>query len=510
MPLIWIAYLAMSLLALGALPAQGDDIIITEFMVNPAAVQDSVGEWFEVYNNTASQINLNGWTIQDLQGSDVIEGDVLMSSGQYFVFCNNGNTATNGGVPTDYDYLYGTQGSGLAFSNSNNDQIVIRDNLGQTQDSVSFNYPAWAGQPGRSFELKSLSYDNNIDSSWCIAQNSWSGSQGDKGTPGDANDCVVTPCDTLFLTLIEVQENDANGVPVHDGDFVCTRGIANIANYVLDPLTTNFYFQDENAGANIFGSRFPVNATPGDCIVVYGWVTNYNGLCEIASSGGGNCIWDLAIVDHVEVPEPLVVTCNTVDQFGEDYEGMLVKIECVSIAGGDPWPSTGEDANILINSGTDTCTMRVDKDTNIDGQATPSQPFTVIGIVNQFDFNSPYTEWYQLLPRSYSDFSVCDEASEVAAEIPSSFKLLGSFPNPFNAATRISFTVGSREDISLHIYDLLGREVMKASVAAPSAGTYSYIWNGTNFAGESVSTGLYLVRLQAGTESAVGKLLFLK
>jgi parallel beta-helix repeat protein len=37
-----------------------------------------------------------------------------------------------------------------------------------------------------------LSYDNNIDSSWCIAQNSWSGSQGDKGTPGELNDCVTT------------------------------------------------------------------------------------------------------------------------------------------------------------------------------------------------------------------------------------------------------------------------------------------------------------------------------
>jgi hypothetical protein len=506
MRIFWILCLGILLVAAGTASAQ--DIIITEIMPNPYVAFDSEGEWFELYNNTAQDINLNGWILHDNAGSDAIEGDHIIAAHGYFVSCASDTLSANGGVPADYNHVYGTQGTGIALSNTA-DVLYILTPQSVVVDCVRYNtsYP-WGA--GFSMQLKSLTYNNDTDSSWCSAQNAWTGSAGDKGTPGEPNDCVTTPCDTLFLTLTEVQENDANGVPTHEGDFVCTRGIANVANYVFDSLTTNFYFQDENAGANIYGSRFPVNATPGDCIVVCGWVTNYNGLCEITSAGGGNCISDIQIVDHVAVPDPLTVTCNTVDQFGEDYEGMLVKIECVSIAGGDPWPSAGQNANVLIHVGTDTCTMRIDKDTNIDGQTPPSEPFTVIGIVNQFDFNSPYTEWYQLLPRSYSDFSICDDAAELAAEIPTSFKLLGSFPNPFNAATRISFTVASRADVSVRIYNLLGREVMKASVAAPTTGTYSYIWNGTDLAGQSVGTGLYLVRVQAGTESAIGKLLFLK
>ncbi len=506
---LWILCLGVLFTALSTLPARADDIIVTEIMVNPAVVVDQSGEWFEIYNNTASQINMNGWILRDNAGRDTVHGDVYISAGEYFVFCVNDTLATNGGVPTDYDYLYGTQGSGLAFSNSSNDQLVIYSALGQLQDSVAFNYSTWAGQPGRSFELKNLDYNNNVDSSWCIAQSTWSGSAGDKGTPGAANDCITTPCDTLFLTLTEVQQDNANGVPLHDGDFVCTRGIANIANYILDTSLTNFFIQDDNAGVNIFGSRFTVNASPGDCVVVYGWVSNYNGLCEIASSGAGNCIWDLHIVDHVSAPEPLTVTCNTVEHLGEDYEGMLVVIPCATIVGGDPWPGVGTNANILIYDGTDTCTLRIDKDTDIGGHSQPPQLFTVKGIVSQFDLTSPYAEWYELVARAYTDFGICD-AAEPVREAPASFKLLGCFPNPFNSATRISFTIGRRTDVSLRIYDLLGREVTRAVISAPSSGEYSYIWNGTNLTGEPVATGLYLVQLKTGAESVSSKLLFLK
>jgi hypothetical protein len=506
---LWILCIGVLFAALSTLPARADDIIITELMVNPATVQDSVGEWFEIYNNTASQINMNGWILRDNAGRDTVRGDVLINAGDYFVFCVNGNLSTNGGVPTDYDYIYGTQGLGLAFSNSSNDQLVIYSAVGELQDSVAFNYSTWAGQAGRSFELKSLTYDNNVDTSWCIAQNLWSGSAGDRGTPGAANDCIITPCDTLFLSLTEVQQDDGNGVPIHDGDFVCTRGVANIANYILDTSVTNFFIQDDNAGVNIFGSRFTVNAVLGDCVVVYGWVSNYNGLCEISSSGGGNCIWDLHIVDHVNPPEALTVTCNTVEQLGEDYEGMLVTIPCVTIVGGDAWPAPGVNANILIYDGTDTCTLRIDKDTDIGGNPQPAQPFTATGIVSQFDLSSPYTEWYELVARAYSDFSICN-AAEPVREAPASFKLLGCFPNPFNSATRISFTIGRRADVSLAIYDLLGREVTRTTISAPSRGEYSYVWNGTNLSGEPIATGLYFVQLKTGVESVSSKLLFLK
>ncbi|NIW44680.1 MAG: hypothetical protein GWN14_16030, partial [candidate division Zixibacteria bacterium] len=41
------------------------DLVITEFMANPAAVLDSDGEYVEFYNNTGSAIDINGFTLRD-------------------------------------------------------------------------------------------------------------------------------------------------------------------------------------------------------------------------------------------------------------------------------------------------------------------------------------------------------------------------------------------------------------------------------------------------------------
>jgi len=242
---------------------------------------------------------------------------------------------------------------------------------------------------------------------------------------------------------------------------------------------------------------------------VEGWISHYNGLCEITTSGAGNCTWDLEVVTTGDMPDPLLVSCNTISALGEDYEGMLVKIEGVTIQGGDPWPTEGNDANVTIGDGTGTCVMRIDKDTDIAGQPQPDEPFDVVGIANQYDFSSPYTEGFQILPRDYADLTASG-ANDPAVAVPERFRLLNCFPNPFNATTRISFAVGRPMDVSVYIYDLLGREVMKASVPAPSSGEYSYTWNGTSLSGSPVSTGLYFVRIMAGAESASAKLLLLK
>jgi len=512
---LWIACLGILFLAVGILPAQ---VKINEILYDTVGDDDPNLLFTELYGPSGT--SLDGYALVGFNGNGGAQYRSVSLSGTippdgYFVV---GNTSS---VP-NVDLVVGGGMDGVNWQNAGSstgddcDCVELQIN-GTPIDKVRYgpcaNPPGCEGEGGTNapdpYPSGGINHsiarlpdhqdtDNNA-ADWSVP---------DELTPGAPNSAMDT-CEVHYYTISDIQEDDANGVPVHKDEFVHIRGIATVANYVFDDSLTTFYIQDDDAGVNIYGSIGTVTVAAGDCVAIGGWVSHYNGLCEIVSTG--NCIaqWSLDIVDHVNVPEPLVVTCNTVDQFGEVYEGRLVKIECASIDSGG-WPAEGADANLRICDQNGCCIMRIDKDTDIDGTTQPAEPFTVVGIVNQFDFNSPYTEWYQLLPRAYSDFSVCDEASELAAEVPSNFKLLGSFPNPFNVATRISFTVGRREDVSLHIYDLLGREVMRASVAAPSAGTYSYVWNGTNFAGESVSTGLYLVRLQTGAESAIGKLLFLK
>jgi hypothetical protein len=41
------------------------DLVITEFMANPAILGDAEGEYLELYNHTNSSIDLQGWTLKD-------------------------------------------------------------------------------------------------------------------------------------------------------------------------------------------------------------------------------------------------------------------------------------------------------------------------------------------------------------------------------------------------------------------------------------------------------------
>ena len=204
-------------------------------------------------------------------------------------------------------------------------------------------------------------------------------------SPGQPNSGV--PCDPQYVTLSDIRENDENGVSVLSGEFVVFRGIVNVDNYTLDSLTeSSFYVQDEDAGINIFRGPVPAGISVGDCVAVSGWVGQYNGLTEILSAGAGNCIYEVEIVDEVDAPEPVVLTCAS---FFEAFEGMLGQINNVTIVDGD-WPGQGQFANLTISDGNGTLILRIDDDTNIDGSPEPQGAFNVVGIITQFDTSPPY------------------------------------------------------------------------------------------------------------------------
>lgn len=72
-----------------------------------------------------------------------------------------------------------------------------------------------------------------------------------------------------------------------------------------------------------------------------------------------------------------------------------------------------------------------------------------------------------------------------------------NFPNPFSAGTTISYGLPEASEISLEIYDLLGKRVatlMQQSVM--EAGRHSIVWDGQNQAGQAVASGMYLLVLQ--------------
>ncbi len=75
-------------------------------------------------------------------------------------------------------------------------------------------------------------------------------------------------------------------------------------------------------------------------------------------------------------------------------------------------------------------------------------------------------------------------------------RLRPAAPNPFAAQTAIGFSVPSAGRVSLQVYDMSGRLVSTVHDGEMAAGAHQMVWDGTNGAGEAVSDGVYLYRLQ--------------
>jgi cyclomaltodextrinase len=86
-----------------------------------------------------------------------------------------------------------------------------------------------------------------------------------------------------------------------------------------------------------------------------------------------------------------------------------------------------------------------------------------------------------------------------------------SYPNPFNPSTTIRYTVSSDigKNVSLKIYNLLGKEIKELVNAVQQCGSYQALWNGTDSLGRRVPSGIYLYRLKIGEEVFTRKMTLL-
>ncbi len=83
-------------------------------------------------------------------------------------------------------------------------------------------------------------------------------------------------------------------------------------------------------------------------------------------------------------------------------------------------------------------------------------------------------------------------------------------PNPFTAATRITYTVPGTAPTLLTVYDAAGRRVRTLVNAAQSAGTHSVSWDGTDEAGSPVAAGVYFCHLTVGEQTATRQVQLLR
>ena len=215
-------------------------------------------------------------------------------------------------------------------------------------------------------------------------------------------------------------------------------------------------------------------------------------------------------------------------------------------------PSNGQNENLFykeyeyngsVSVSVDIDNVNIDEDdilyaysnNELRGIATPSifpltgeMVFTIMVYSNEIDNDRLHFELYNnetdttypiketlvfekdmIVGNAYNTFELSEETYT-----PQEFKLLPAYPNPFNPATNISYSIPESQLVELSVYDIMGRLVKtlvdnQFKVAGNQSG-YKAMWYGLDNKGHQVAAGVYIYRLQSGSMSQTNKMILLK
>jgi hypothetical protein len=105
---------------------------------------------------------------------------------------------------------------------------------------------------------------------------------------------------------------------------------------------------------------------------------------------------------------------------------------------------------------------------------------------------------------------VVTSVHERGNSVPTSFNLEQNYPNPFNPSTNIRYHLQKPAQVSLRIYDTMGREVRTLVDRRIAAGVHQETWDGKDNASRPVSSGVYYYRLRADQIERVKRMALVK
>ena len=117
-----------------------------------------------------------------------------------------------------------------------------------------------------------------------------------------------------------------------------------------------------------------------------------------------------------------------------------------------------------------------------------------------------------VFPGSYDNSVLIRPVSQITTGVnesrsgtPTAFSLSQNYPNPFNPTTTINYQLPMSGQVTLKVFDMLGREIATLVNDNENAGSYS-----AKFDGSRLASGVYFYRLQAGSFSQTKKLMLVK
>ena len=152
--------------------------------------------------------------------------------------------------------------------------------------------------------------------------------------------------------------------------------------------------------------------------------------------------------------------------------------------------------------------------------ATLNETFTGSRIISMpYDFNyiwstpdtpAAATGRVNLLGEILAYFGVSGQPGDISGVPDAAVFAVRNYPNPFNPATSIEFTMPRRGHFSLKVYNVRGELVRTLVDEMREQGTDRVTWDGTNDAGRQVSSGVYFYEARTGDKVKVQKMALVK
>ena len=213
--------------------------------------------------------------------------------------------------------------------------------------------------------------------------------------------------------------------------------------------------------------------------------TDSNGNKEWDKTFGGSS-YDRAYSVQQTFDRGYIVAGETSPSRAEDYDFWLIKTDS---NGNKEWDKTLGGSNY---------------DSARSVQQTSDGGYIVAGITHSFGAGYGNADFW--LIKLKGDVIAVENQNN----LPENYSLSQNRPNPFNLSTIVEYTIPEVLPVTLEIYNLNGQRIRTLEQGYKPAGRYSLQWDGKDFAGNDLSSGIYFYQLTTPKFNEIKKMMLVK
>jgi hypothetical protein len=308
--------------------------------------------------------------------------------------------------------------------------------------------------------------------------------------PGDA------PTSTLVLavgvtSIYEIQSNrNPDDSSTYTNQTVNVEGIVTMAPGELNAPGSQWIIEEPEggpwSGLFVFESSGGNVLFRGDKVRISGLINEFSGTTQILPQRADA----VTLISFSNPAPPVDAFTSTELDTTEALENVIVRSFMSTVQ--DTIPAS--DLFTVIDTVSDSL-LTVDPQFAVTIAPLPGETLIATGLLDgRFGVN-------ELSPRDDNDFQLF--ATDVENQLPTrkGAYLSKIHPNPFNPSTRIEFELPRRGMAELAVFNVRGEKVAVLANGVLDGGSQFRTWNGLDLNGESVSSGVYYIRLRFETES---------